>query len=81
MLSNFTQCNEQKQERLTKDRIDPILPPRGLSLMKASLIRHSRESGNPVSFSQTQLGPRFRGDDDLMSGSEVGILYYRGARS
>ena len=49
--------------------------------MKASLIRHSRESGNPVSFSQTQLGPRFRGDDDLMSGSEVGILYYRGARS
>jgi hypothetical protein len=28
-----------------------------------SLNRHSRESGNPVSFVRTPLGPRFRGDD------------------
>jgi hypothetical protein len=27
--------------------------------------RHSRESGNPVSFVRTTLGPRFRGDDDI----------------
>src|SRR5450755_221505 len=26
--------------------------------------RHSRESGNPVSFVRTPLDPRFRGDDD-----------------
>jgi error-prone DNA polymerase len=34
-------------------------------------IRHSRESGNPVSFARTPLGPRFRGDDDSFTGSNA----------
>ena len=31
--------------------------------MLTSLRRHSRESGNPVTFGRKTLGLRFRGDD------------------
>src|SRR5438876_9937559 len=36
--------------------------------------RHSRESGNPVSFVRTTLGPRFRGDDDSITGTTPVLL-------